>query len=134
MEGEKQRFIKLAKSTAQILILGVVYYLLVTISGVKIPCTFYVLTGKYCPGCGVTRMCLALAQMDFEAAMRNNLLVFLLLGPGLLYGLIKGAIYIKKGTVRQTVFENICFIIIFILAVIFTIVRNTSYGVFLQPL
>jgi hypothetical protein len=33
--------------------------------------------GGFCPGCGLTRACVALARLDFVAAARFNVLVFL---------------------------------------------------------
>lgn len=41
-----------------------------------IPCLFRLLTGLYCPGCGVTRMCLALLRLDFAAAFYSNPVIF----------------------------------------------------------
>ena len=134
MDEKKNRLIKIIKSIVQILLLGGLYYIFITITGLKIPCIFNVLTGKYCPGCGVTRMCLALVKLDIESAMRNNLLVFSLLVPGMIYGIVKSIVYIKNGHVQQSMFEKICLILIFFLTIVFTIVRNTSYGVFLQPI
>ena len=133
MDEKKNRFLKLAKSIGQIVLLGILYFIFIKMTGWKIPCIFYELTGKYCPGCGVTRMCLALVQLDFASAMRNNLLVFCLLGPGLIYGGIKSFFYIKNGTVRQSLLEKICIVLIFVLTIAFAVVRNTSYGAFLQP-
>lgn len=46
------------------------------VTGWALPCLFYKLTGLYCPGCGVTRMCLALLRLDFPAAFAANKGVF----------------------------------------------------------
>ena len=35
-------------------------------------CTFYTLTGIYCPGCGNTRSVRAMFNLDFPLAVRNN--------------------------------------------------------------
>lgn len=43
-------------------------YLLLCTMGFSLPCPVYALTGLYCPGCGVTRMLLALLRLDFAAA------------------------------------------------------------------
>lgn len=40
--------------------------------GPSVPCLFHELTGLQCPGCGVTRMILALSRLDPAAAMRAN--------------------------------------------------------------
>ncbi|SDZ08181.1 Protein of unknown function [Micromonospora pattaloongensis] len=39
------------------------------------PCPLYALTGLYCPGCGSTRVCHALAAGDVPGAFRQNPLV-----------------------------------------------------------
>ena len=38
----------------------------------SVPCVFHELTGLQCPGCGVTRMILALSRLDLAAAMKAN--------------------------------------------------------------
>ena len=35
-------------------------------------CPFWKFTGLLCPGCGVTRMCLALLRLDLAGAWRAN--------------------------------------------------------------
>ena len=47
------------------------------LGGPGIPCLFHLVTGLECPGCGGTRMILAVSRMDFGAAMRANPFLFL---------------------------------------------------------
>lgn len=47
------------------------------LGGPGIPCLFHLVTGLDCPGCGVTRMILAVSRMDLGAAMRANPFLFL---------------------------------------------------------
>ena len=44
----------------------------VRVTGRGIPCLFHAVTGLDCPGCGATRMLLALAAFDFRGAFRAN--------------------------------------------------------------
>ncbi len=45
-----------------------------------VPCPFFAMTGIGCPGCGMTRACLALTQGDLSAAWRFHPFSFLLVG------------------------------------------------------
>lgn len=134
VEERKNRCKNIVKRIMTVLALGILYYFWILITDLKIPCVFYVVTKKYCPGCGITRMFLALLKLDFATAMRCNLLVFCLLGPGFVWGIVKSFFYIKDGEVQTSVFEKICIVIVFICTIAFWILRNTSYGVCLQPI
>lgn len=48
--------------------------------GLGVPCPFHAVTGVVCPGCGMTRALLLVGQLEWNAALRMNPLVFLLLG------------------------------------------------------
>lgn len=134
MEERKIRSKKIVLNAAKLMLIGVLYYVWIMLTDIKIPCVFYMLTNKFCPGCGITRMFLALFKLDFVTAMKNNLLVFCLIWPGLLWGVIKSFFYIKDGTVQTNLFEKICVMIIFVCTIVFWILRNTSYASFLQPI
>ena len=82
MNGEqKSRASKLVKKLAAALAVGLIYLIFVRITGRRIPCVFYELSGKYCPGCGITRMFVALSRLDLAAAADYNLLALILLLP-----------------------------------------------------
>lgn len=53
-------------------LLGGIYYLWIRLTGVAFPCVFHRLTGLDCPGCGLTRMCLALIHLDVPNAYQSN--------------------------------------------------------------
>jgi hypothetical protein len=55
-----------------VLCAGIVYYIVTQVTSFRVPCPFYTLTGYLCPGCGVTRMILSLARLDFRAAFSYN--------------------------------------------------------------
>lgn len=55
---------------------GVLYYIWLGAGGPAVPCLFHEVTGLKCPGCGITRMLIALSKGDLAAAADAN--VFLL--------------------------------------------------------
>lgn len=61
------------------LVIGLGYVLWLRITGIGIPCLFRESTGLLCPGCGVSRMFLALLRLDIAGAFRNNGAAFCLL-------------------------------------------------------
>ena len=80
-----------------ILGIGLAYAVFVRLSGLSIPCPVHALTGLLCPGCGVTRMCMALLALDFPAAWSANPVLLLLL-PVLAALLVRlGLRYVKTG-------------------------------------
>lgn len=72
----RRRLFRVLRGLGIVLLLGLGYALWGSVTGLWLPCPFHALTGLECPGCGVTRMCLALLRLDFAAAWSAN--------PGLL--------------------------------------------------
>ena len=72
----RRRLFRVLRGLGIVLLLGLGYALWGSVTGLWLPCPFHALTGLECPGCGVTRMCLALLRLDFAAAWAAN--------PGLL--------------------------------------------------
>lgn len=64
-----------------LLLLGLGYALFVRYTGWMLPCPIHLVTGLYCPGCGVSRMCLALLEGDWAGAWRANPALLLALAP-----------------------------------------------------
>lgn len=107
-----------------LILLGLAYGLFVKITGLAIPCIFHLITGWKCPGCGVTRMCVALLQMDMKGAFywHPMLLIQLpLLGLIFLRNIIA---YIKNGVCHLSRLESICVYICIALLLVFTVLRN----------
>ena len=69
---------KILKLYGVLLSVGFVYWLWIRLTGLAIPCLYVATTGLLCPGCGSTRMLLALLRLDFGAAFRYNPVVFVL--------------------------------------------------------
>ena len=93
----KHRLRRLLLQAGLILGIGPAYAVFAGLTGLSIPCPFHALTGLLCPGCGVTRMCLALLTLDLSAAWAANPVLLLLL-PVLAALLIRQAMrYVKTG-------------------------------------
>ena len=130
---QKERLIRLFKKALPFLGVGFAYYLFVRLSGHGIPCIIKAITGAYCPGCGISRMFLALIGGDIQSAAGYNLLALLLLPFGAFWAGFKAHQYIKTGRTETKKWENIFFLVIFILAIAFWIMRNLPQFAFLAP-
>ena len=60
-----------------ILVVGITYTVLIFKTGFGIPCFFNMATGLQCPGCGTSRMALAVMRLDFVSAFRYNPVAFI---------------------------------------------------------
>jgi len=56
--------------------IGFSYYLFIKTTGKSIPCFYYKNFGVKCPGCGLTRMFMALLHFDFVSAFMYNPFMF----------------------------------------------------------
>ena len=94
--------------------------------GHGIPCIFNKLTGLLCPGCGITRMCVAIARFDFKAAFGYNQFLFIT-GPFILAFLVCYDVkYTMYGTVPSKKWNAVA-IVFLIMAIIFGILRNIPF-------
>ncbi len=76
---QKKRFIQQLLVLLGVLFAGFGYYFFVTVTGFKMLCGFNELTGLLCPGCGLTRMCISIIELDFYSAFGYNKLIFVTL-------------------------------------------------------
>lgn len=129
----KKRLYKLIKPIIIIAIIGFSYYLFVMLTDIKIPCVFSRVTGLYCPGCGVSRMCISIIQLDFKAAFGYNQLVFCLLPFFVYEGVCSAVKYIKTGSRYLGKEYRIVWTIILCLLIIFGILRNIDMFSYLRP-
>lgn len=107
-----------------VLLLGLLYGLFVKHTGIGIPCVFYCITGLKCPGCGITRMCVALMHLDIREAFYSHPVMLTVL-PFLLVIFLRNLIsYVKSGAFRLSRLENIIIYICIALLVVFAVVRN----------
>lgn len=103
---------------------GLGYGIWVWKTGLAMPCLFRSITGFRCPGCGMTRMCVALLHLDFESAFHyNQVLFFLMPVLGIIF-LIDAVGYVKTGRWSAGRIQNYIFYASIIAMVAFGVLRN----------
>lgn len=118
----KARLYHLLALLTALLALGLGYAGLVNWLGFGLPCPFRTLTGFLCPGCGVSRLCLALLRGDLAGAWAANLALCLALPPVAALLVWRGVGYVKgRGPAR---WENQVWLTLAVLLVIFGVARN----------
>lgn len=119
----KKRVKKETKKLAVVLAAGIAYYLWILLTDLRFPCIFNLITGLLCPGCGVTRMIVALLRFDFASAYGYNKFLFVT-SPLLLFLWVYSEWnYIKKGE-RDIGRLNVVLYIEGVMMFVFGIVRN----------
>ena len=103
---------------------GLVYAWICSIVGGGIPCVFYSVTGWQCPGCGVSRMCLALLRLDVAGAFEANPMILLLSPFLLVLGVRLIARYIRVGSLQPTRWETVGIWIAIVTLFVFAVWRN----------
>jgi type IV secretory pathway TrbD component len=98
------------------------------------PCPLHAATGIWCPGCGLTRGVHALLHGHLATSMGFNLFAPLVV-VGVAYWWIANAIKAFTGRRPPVLIRNsrVTTIVMLSLALVFTIVRNTSAGRALAP-
>ncbi|MBP3304856.1 MAG: DUF2752 domain-containing protein [Oscillospiraceae bacterium] len=132
-QWDRERLRRSVKKCAYLLAAGTAYLIFVKITGWGIPCLFHLLTGKFCPGCGITRMFAALAELDLPGALRSNALALLLLPFCVIFGLRRWLIWLKTGSAEPDLPEKAALLIASVLTVAFWILRNTETFSWLAP-
>ena len=112
---------------------GILYYF-ITRLGIAIPCMFHKITGFYCPGCGVSRMCIHLIQLDFYKAFRSNPGVFISLPFLAVLFLMHLHDYIRYNHIPKYKWLTVLEIIDAVILIIFGVLRNIPAFAFLAPL
>lgn len=119
----KKRFVRVAGRYGIILGVGLLYFIFVSLTDIGIPCPFRLATGLQCPGCGISRMLMALARLDFAAAFHANP-VILLTGPILLFFLIRSDVdYVRTGKSSVNRYQFV-WIAELVILLVFGVVRN----------
>lgn len=130
----KKRIYKLVIALSLIVALGMGYAYFGVKTGIFIPCMFHQITGLYCPGCGVSRMCLALMRGNFNDAVGYNPFLFFLL-PFLGAYFVRQAIhYIRGEKWQMSRWESITWKVLLILLILYGIVRNLPGMDVLRPI
>lgn len=101
------------------------------ITGTGIPCLIKKFTHHYCPGCGITRMCISILSLDFYQAFRYNPLIFTYLILYFIYIIINFIrTYLKKPRITL---NNGIYVILILVAIAFGILRNIPNFSYLAP-
>ena len=130
---QKSRLVFLMKHCAIYLSVGIAYYIFVFVFDKRIPCLLTLLTGGYCPGCGITRMFMSLFRGDIVSAFRYNQLVMVVLPFAVFFGIRRGIKYVKYEQIDGDLPEKIFIIVVFAFTVVFWILRNIETFGGLRP-
>lgn len=122
----RQRWRHLLTKLSLVAALGAGYALWVNLTHLAVPCPIHAVTGLQCPGCGVTRMCLALLRLDVSGAWQANPVLLVLLVPmgGLMF--YRMACYIRDGHTPPKRWETLVWSGLAVLLLIWGVVRNIT--------
>lgn len=115
---------RLLTRVGALLAAGLGYALWVRLTGLSVPCPIRAATGRLCPGCGVTRMCLALLRWDWAAAWNANPVLLLMLPVLALLGIRLSVRYVREGTVIGPKGESALIWAMAALLTVWGVVRN----------
>ena len=104
--------------------LGLGYALWVRLTELAIPCPFRAVTGRLCPGCGVTRMCLALLRWDWPAAWNANPVLLLMLPVLAVLGVRLAVRYVREGSAIGPKWESVLLWAMTALLIAWGVARN----------
>lgn len=109
------------------------YVCIIRILGRGLYCPIWCLTGLYCPGCGVSRMCLRLLRLDLAGAFRANPLLFAALP--LLVGLLGLKLwrYVRAGRRDTPRWEERTWLALAGVFLLYGALRNLPALAFLAP-
>ena len=120
----KRRFLRVLKPTVILLAVGFLYTLLHHTIGLNVPCPIYAMTGLYCPGCGVSRLCWHLMKGEWAEALSSNVVIFCLL-PSFILGMgVHLYRYIRYGSSTIGRAENAVMWAAVVILLVFAVVRN----------
>lgn len=129
------RLRRVIKGCVLLLLVGLAYGgLCMAVGRPLIPCPFYAITGWYCPGCGVSRMCLALLRLDFAAAFQANRLLFLLLPLFAVVAIAFAVTYVRKGRLPDGPRLRLLWYGLAVVLIGYGVLRNLPGFAWLQPM
>jgi hypothetical protein len=111
-------------------VIFLIYAVLIIKFDIGIPCVFYEITGLYCPGCGITRLCISLFEVDIYQAFRYNPIIFIDV-PIIFILFVLNILFKDKKSIKKI--TNILIIILAVITVIFGVLRNIPAFGFLAP-
>ena len=123
-EGMRKRGKRVLRGAAELLALGIAYYIFVRLTNLYIPCPFRLITGWRCPGCGISHCLVNLATGRWQDAFRENQFVLLLSPFALAYGAYRCYNYIVYDKEDYSIPEMAGCGIVLIAAIAFGVLRN----------
>lgn len=124
--SKKHRAVKLSLRVAAAALGGLLYYLIISITGISVPCPFNLITGLKCPGCGITRMLSAILRLDFKSAFGFNPVIFCSLLPlGIVFS-VQAVKYIRSGNTSYYKWQNAVLWTVIFALIIFCVLRNIT--------
>lgn len=115
------------------MILLIIYLLVGNYFHIYLFCPIRKLTGLYCPGCGVTRMCLHLLKGNFYQAFRYNPLLFICLPIFAIYYFDLFIRELQQKKPRLQKLEPKLWYVLIGIFLIYGVLRNLPYFDFLKP-
>lgn len=123
----RKRALEIVRIFAVLLGIGIAYYVFYRLTSIGIKCPTNLIFGILCPTCGVSRMFLALSQLDIDGALYYNAAVLVLL-PLLLAVLISYCrAYIVTGERRFKGWHRVALGIAIAVLVVYSVLRNTAH-------
>ena len=120
----RERLYRVLKKGAVLLGAGCAYSVWLAVTGIGIPCPFHAVTGLLCPGCGVSRMLLALFRLDFAAAFGYNAVLLCSLPVLLALLAVSTVRYVRTGSSAPKLPERIAAGTLIAVLLAWGIVRN----------
>ena len=121
---EKKRLYKILARCTIVLLAGLLYYLFVQVTGIKIPCVFSKITGLSCPGCGITGMAMALLSLDIEKAFQSQPAIFCSILPLTICFVAQAIRYVKEGKTKLSKWQNIVLWMVIVVLILFCVYKN----------
>ena len=115
---------RLLTAGGALLALGLGYALWIRFTGLGVPCPFHAVTGWLCPGCGVTRMCLALLRWDWPAAWNANPVLLMMLPVLAVLGVRLAVRYVREGAAAGSKWESALLWAMTALLIVWGVARN----------
>lgn len=121
----KQRIYRQIKIYGAVLCVLSIYYLWVRFTGLALLCPFHTITGFLCPGCGITRVCMSLAEGDIARAYSYNQAIFWLAPLVLADFVWFHYFYFRYGNKKST-FHLAAVTVMLVVLIVFCVWRNLS--------
>lgn len=124
LENIDKRIHKILKNNVLGMVLGVAFILLtLTLMKSPIPCTFYKVTGYYCPGCGGTRALTSLLKGEIRQSFRYNSLIYI-------NTIVVTCVEVFKVNRKN---KEVVYTILVVISIIYGVLRNLDEFRYLAP-